>query len=339
MSMDLQTLWFILITVLFIGFFFFEGFDYGVGILLPFISRKDAERRLVINSIGPVWDGNEVWLLTAGGAMFAAFPNWYATLFSGFYLALFLILLALIVRGVAFEFRSKDDRPGWRRLWDWSIFFGSVIPALLFGVAFANIVRGLAIDARMHYVGSFFNLLNPYALLGGLVTLSMFVLQGALFLELKTEGAIRQRAQAVIGKAWIPVLALVFAFVGFSAIATDMFAPLTIVKGAALLIAVSALVFTILSIRAGRYGRAFAGMGIVIAATVALLFGALFPRVMPSSLDSAYNLTIYNASSSPYTLQVMSVIALTLVPIVLAYQAWSYWVFRKRLTTQSKLEY
>jgi cytochrome bd ubiquinol oxidase subunit II len=339
MVMDLQTLWFILITVLFIGFFFFEGFDYGVGILLPFISRQDAERRLVINTIGPVWDGNEVWLLTAGGAMFAAFPNWYATMFSGFYLALFLILFALIMRGVAFEFRSKDNRPGWRRLWDWSIFAGSVIPALLFGVAFANVVRGLAIDAGMHYVGSFFDLLNPYALLGGLVTLSMFVLHGALFLELKTDGAIRQRAQAVIAWAWIPVLALVLAFVGFSAVATDMFSSVTLVKVVALLIAVTALVVTILSIRARHYGRAFAGMGTAIAGTVGLLFAALFPRVMPSSLNAAYNLTIYNASSSAYTLQVMTFIALTLVPIVLGYQAWSYWVFRKRLTAQSKLEY
>ncbi|MCL5273138.1 MAG: cytochrome d ubiquinol oxidase subunit II [Chloroflexi bacterium] len=337
--MDLQTLWFILITVLFIGFFFFEGFDYGVGILLPFISKKDEERRLVINAIGPVWDGNEVWLLTAGGAMFAAFPNWYATMFSGFYLALFLILFALIVRGVAFEFRSKDERPGWRRLWDWSIFIGSAIPALLFGVAFANVVRGLAIDAKMHYVGSFFDLLNPYALLGGLVTLSMFVLHGGLFLELKTDGVIRQRVRAVIARAWIPVLVCVLLFVGFSAVATDMFAALTVVKVAALLIAVIALIFTIISIRAGRYGRAFAGMGVVIAATVGLLFGALFPRVMPSNLGAAYNLTIYNASSSQYTLQVMTVVALTLVPIVLAYQAWSYWVYRKRLTAQSKLEY
>src|SRR5487761_2612236 len=174
--MTLNALWFILIATLFSGFFLLEGFDYGVGMLLPILGRDDADRRVIIQSIGPFWDGNEVWLLTAGGAMFAAFPNWYATMFSGFYLALFLILFALIVRGVAFEFRSKDERPGWRRLWDWSIFVGSLIPALLFDVAFANIVRGLDIDAKMQYVGSFFDLLNPYALLGGLVTLSMFVL-------------------------------------------------------------------------------------------------------------------------------------------------------------------
>ena len=337
--MDLQTLWFILITVLFGGFFLLEGFDYGVGTLLPFIGKNDQERRMVINAIGPVWDGNEVWLLTAGGAMFAAFPNWYATLFSGFYLALFLILLALIVRGVAFEFRSKDDRPGWRRMWDWAIFIGSALPALLWGVAVANIVRGVAIDAGMHFVGSFFDLLNPYALLGGLVTLSIFVLYGALFLEMKTDGLVRQRVQQVARYAWIPVLVLVLAFVGFSAFQTTMFATPSVVKLIALAVAVVALLAAIVMILRKRMGLAFIGTGTAILATVVLLFATLFPRVLPSTLNAAYDLTIYNASSSQYTLQVMSVVALTLVPIVLAYQAWTYWVFRKRLTSQSRLEY
>ena len=337
--MDLQTLWFILITVLFGGFFLLEGFDYGVGILLPFVGKDDKERRMVINAIGPVWDGNEVWLLTAGGAMFAAFPNWYATLFSGFYLALFLILLALIVRGVAFEFRSKDDNPKWRRLWDWSIFIGSALPALLWGVAVANIVHGVAIDDKMHFVGSFFDLLNPYALLGGLVLLSLFVLHGALFLEMKTDGVVRQRVQQVARYAWIPVLVCVLAFVAFSAFQTTMFAPLSVVKVVALVVAVIGLLAAIILIWRKRYGQAFIGTSVTVVATVALLFGTLFPRVMPSTLNAAYDLTIYNASSSQYTLQVMSVIALTLVPIVLAYQGWTYWVFRKRLTSKSRLEY
>ena len=337
--MDLQTLWFILVTVLFCGFFLLEGFDYGVGILLPFVGKQDRERRMVINTIGPVWDGNEVWLLTAGGAMFAAFPNWYATLFSGFYLALFLILVALIVRGVAFEFRSKDERPSWRRLWDGAIFVGSALPALLWGVAVANIVRGVPIDAGMHYAGTFFDLLNPYALLGGLVTLSLFVLYGALFLQVKTDGAVRERVERVARIAWLPVLVLVLAFVAFSAGQTDMFATLNVVKLASLAIAVVALLAAIVAILRKRYGLAFVGTAVTILATVVLLFGTLFPRVMPSSLGAAYDLTIYNASSSQYTLQVMSVIALTLVPVVLAYQAWTYWVFRKRLTAQSHLEY
>ncbi len=337
--MDLQTLWFILITVLFGGFFVLEGFDYGVGVLLPFVGRKDAERRMVINAIGPVWDGNEVWLLTAGGAMFAAFPNWCATLFSGFYLALFLVLLALIVRGVAFEFRSKDDRPGWRAMWDWAIFIGSAVPALLWGVAVANLVRGVAVGAGMRYVGSFFDLLNPYALLGGLVTLSAFVLHGALFLRLKTDGAVCERVERVVRAAWVPVLVLVLAFVGLSAVQTDMFAALSAAKVIALAAAVVALLAAIGLIWVGRFGAAFAGTAVMLVATVVLMFATLYPRVMPSSLGASYDLTIYNASSSPYTLQVMTVIALTLVPIVVAYQAWTYWVFRKRLTTQSKMTY
>jgi cytochrome d ubiquinol oxidase subunit II len=192
--MDLNTLWFILLFVLFVGFFLLEGFDYGVGILLPFLGKDDTDRRLIINTIGPFWDANEVWLITAGGAMFAAFPNWYATMFSGFYLALVLMLVALIVRAVGFEFRSKDRHPTWRQVWDWMIFGGSFVPALLWGVAFGNLIRGLPIDADMNYVGSFWDLLNPYALSGGLATLSAFVLHGALFLSLKTKGEIVERA-------------------------------------------------------------------------------------------------------------------------------------------------
>lgn len=337
--MDLQTLWFILIAVLFTGFFFLEGFDYGVGILLPFAARNDQERRLVINTIGPFWDGNEVWLLTGGGAMFAAFPHWYATLFSGFYLPLFLILMALIVRGVAFEFRSKDRHPNWRRLWDWSIFVGSALPALLWGVAFANVVRGVPIDATMNYVGTFGDLLNPYALLGGLVTFTLFTLHGALFLEMKAGGEVRARVSRALRLLWLPVALLIVGFVLFSAAQTDMFASLTLVKLLALVVAVGGLALAVVMIAQRRFGMAFLGTGLIILGTVVLLFGTLYPRVMPSSLGAQFDLTIYNASSSAYTLQVMTVVALTLVPIVLAYQAWTYWVFRKRLTLESQLEY
>lgn len=340
--MDLQTLqtvWFLLIAVLFTGFLFLEGFDYGVGILLPFVARTDRERRMVINTIGPVWDGNEVWLLTAGGAMFAAFPNWYATLFSGFYLALFLILMALIVRGVAFEFRSKDSNPRWRQLWDIAIFVGSILPALLWGVAFGNLLRGVAIDAKMTYVGTFFDLLNPYALVGGLVTLTLFILHGALFLEIKTEGEVRARTGRVARQCWLPVTVLAVLFVAFSVFQTDILSHLNVVNVVGLLIAVGALLYTGYSIFNRRFAQAFLGTSLTIVGVVALIFGTLFPRVMPSSLGAAFDLTIYNASSSAYTLQVMTVIALTLVPVVLLYQAWSYWVFRKRLTTKSHLEY
>lgn len=337
--MDLQTLWFILIAVLFTGFLFLEGFDYGVGILLPFAAKNDQERRIVINTIGPVWDGNEVWLLTAGGAMFAAFPNWYATLFSGFYLALFLILVALIVRGVAFEFRSKDASPRWRALWDAAIFIGSFLPALLWGVAFGNILRGVAIDATMTYVGSFFDLLNPYALVGGLVTLTLFILHGALFLEMKTDGEIRARVTRMTRQLWLPVTGLAVVFIVFSLFQTDILTHLNPANILGLVAAVGGLLAAGYFIFKARFGRAFLGTGLTIVGVVALIFGTLFPRVMPSSLGAEFDLTIYNASSSAYTLQVMTVIALTVVPIVLLYQAWSYWVFRKRLTAETHLEY
>lgn len=337
--MDLQTLWFILIAVLFTGFLFLEGFDYGVGILLPFVAKNDRERRLVINTIGPVWDGNEVWLLTAGGAMFAAFPNWYATLFSGFYLALFLILMALILRGVAFEFRSKDANPRWRALWDWAIFIGSFLPALLWGVAFGNILRGVALDANMTYVGSFFDLLNPYALLGGLVTLTLFILHGALFLTLKTDGEVHSRVMQIVRRVWLLVVVLAVGFVVYTAAETDILQRLNAANVGGLVLAVGGLLAAGYMLFQQRFGRAFISTGVTIVGVVALIFGTLFPRVLPSSLGAAYDLTIYNASSSAYTLQVMTVIALTMVPIVILYQAWTYWVFRKRLTSESHLEY
>src|SRR5271157_4703000 len=198
----LHDIWFLLIAVLWIGYFVLEGFDFGVGILLPFLGRTDKERRALINAIGPVWDGNEVWVLVAGGATFAAFPQWYATLFSGFYLALFLILVALILRGVAFEYHSKRDSARWRQSWDWAIFVGSAVPALLWGVAFANIVAGVPIDQNKEYTGNLLTLLNPYGLLGGIVTLTLFVTHGASYLALKTEGELRVRAnrtQAIAG--------------------------------------------------------------------------------------------------------------------------------------------
>ena len=337
--MDIQTLWFILIAVLFTGFLFLEGFDFGVGILLPFIAHSDDERRMTINAIGPVWDGNEVWLLTAGGAMFAAFPNWYATLFSGFYLALFAILLALILRGVAFEFRSKDKNLRWRALWDWAIFVGSLLPAILWGVAFANILKGVAIDASMTYVGTFGDLLNVYALVGGLVTLGLFLLHGALFLELKTDGVIRERVSRIARVLWLPVVVIVLVFVALSASNTDLFSRLNPVNVLGLIAAVVALLGVGLGIWRKRYGLAFIGSGVTILGVALVIFATLFPRVMPSTLGAQFDLTIYNASSSNYSLQVMSVIALTLVPVVLLYQGWSYWVFRKRLTAKSQLEY
>ncbi len=328
--MDLNILWFILVAVLFIGFFFLEGFDFGVGMLLPFLGKNDNERRVIINSIGPVWDGNEVWLITAGGALFAAFPNWYATLFSGFYLALFVILVGLIVRGVAFEFRSSDRNPAWRNLWDWMIFIGSFLSALLWGVAVTNLLQGVPIDANMQYVGGFWNLLSPYTLVGGLTTLLVFTLHGALFLTLKTEGVIVERARRVatrVGLLTIPVV-LVLALLTYTN--TDLFA-----KAGAAVVFVGSALFLVLAwllLKSGRNGWAFIANGLTIVFFTVAMFWGLFPRVMVSNLNPDWSLTIYNASSSPYTLKVMTVVALTMVPIVLLYQAWTYWVFRHRVT-------
>lgn len=337
--MDLNTIWFILIGVLFTGFFFLEGFDFGVGILLPFLGKEDKERRIIINTIGPHWDANEVWLVTAGGAMFAAFPHWYATLFSGFYLALFLMLLTMILRGVAFEFRSKDKNPRWRSWWDWMIFVGSLVPALLWGVAMANLLRGVPIDASMTYVGGFFNLLNPFALLCGLTFVLVFTLHGAIFLTLKTGGQISERARAAAKALWIPAVVLLVLALGVGYFGTGMAARLGVVPVVVPLIAVLALLLASWFLYCERAGLAFVLTGMTVAFTTITLFMGLYPRVMVSSLSPDWSLTIYNASSSPYTLKVMSIVALILVPIVLAYQAWSYWIFRQRLVRESPLEY
>lgn len=336
---DLNIIWFILVAVLFIGFFVLEGFDYGVGILLPFLAKNDQERRIVINTIGPFWDGNEVWILTAGGAIFAAFPHWYATMFSGFYLPLVLMLFALIVRGVAFEFRSKDRHPTWRSVWDWALFAGSAVPALLWGVALGNLLRGVPIDQNMTYVGGFFNLLNPFALLGGLLSLSIFTLQGAIFLSLKTEEQIMERAVAATKKVGPVATVIVFLFVILGYFLTDAFTRLGVNPGLIPIAAGGVLLAAGWFIHQSRLGWAFIMNTLAIVFSMITIFMSLFPRVIVSSLNPDWSLTIYNASSSPYTLKVMSIVALIFVPIVLLYQGWTYWVFRERVGRHSALEY
>lgn len=327
--MELTTVWFIIIAFLWTSYFFLEGFDFGVGILLPVLGRDDVERRVLINTIGPVWDGNEVWLLVAGGAMFAAFPEWYATLFSGFYLPLLLILLALIVRGVAFEYRGKKDDARWRSRWDKAIFWGSLLPAFLWGVAFANIVRGVPLAADHEYAGTLLDLLNPYALLGGLTTTILFVLHGAVFLALKTSGGIRTQARRVATGAVAAAITAGGSFLLITQLQHGKPVTWLTAGGAAagLLVAAAAN-------RRGREGWAFIGTGAAIVLAVATLFTALFPDVMPSTLGSG-GLTTQNAASTGYTLKIMTWVAVVFTPIVLIYQGWTYWVFRKRIGTSS----
>ncbi|WP_322984427.1 cytochrome d ubiquinol oxidase subunit II [Streptomyces sp. S584] len=326
--MELHDVWFVLIAVLWTGYFFLEGFDFGIGVLTKLLARDRKERRVLINTIGPVWDGNEVWLLSAGGATFAAFPEWYATLFSGFYLPLLLILICLIVRGVAFEYRAKRPEERWQTNWEHAIFWTSLIPAVLWGVAFGNIVRGVKIDADMEYVGNLWDLLNPYAILGGLVTLFLFTFHGAVFAALKAVGDIRARARGLALKLGLATAVLALGFLAWTQ--ADNGNGWSLV---AMITAVASLVVAIGAIAAGREGWSFALSGVTITAAVAMLFLTLFPNVMPSSLNDAWNLTVSNASSSPYTLKIMIWCAGIATPVVLLYQGWTYWVFRKRIGT------
>ena len=337
--MDLNTLWFVLVAVLFVGFFILEGFDYGVGILLPFLGKDDAERRRIVNAIGPFWDGNEVWILTAGGAIFAAFPHWYATLFSGFYLALLLILVAMIVRVVAFEFRSKDKNPTWRATWDWMIFTGSAVPALLWGVAFGNLLQGVPIDAGKNFTGGFFDLLSPYTIIAGLTSLTVFITHGAIFLNLKSTDPIRSRSTAIVKKVGPAATVLVVLFAITTYLWTDAFTRLGVNPGLVPVLAVGSLLAAGALIHRESMGWAFVMTCVTIAFSTATIFMALYPRVMVSSLDPAWSLTIYNASSTPYTLRIMTIVALVFVPVVLLYQGWTYWVFRHRVSADTKLEY
>jgi cytochrome bd ubiquinol oxidase subunit II len=330
----LQTLWFVLIAVLWIGYFVLEGFDFGVGMLLRVLGRDQVEKRMIIHTIGPVWDGNEVWLITAGGATFAAFPGWYASLFSGFYLALFLILAALIVRGVSFEFWGKDDSPRWRATWEWTTIIGSGAAALLWGVGFADIVHGVPMNASHNVTASLLDLLHPYALLGGLTTLTLFLSHGAIFLTLRTPEDMAARARALAARTSIVSVVLMGGFVLWTALDQDTGGgKLSAQAIAVVAVALAAFVPKMLSGRSragGRDGWAFALSAGAIALLFASLFVWLYPLALPST-SAANDLTLVAASSSHYTQTVMTVVAIVFLPIVLAYQAWTYWVFRHRL--------
>ncbi|ANG86438.1 cytochrome d ubiquinol oxidase subunit II [Microbacterium aurantiacum] len=331
--MDLAYLWFWIVGIFFIGYFVLDGFDFGVGMSLPFLGKNDVSRRQIINTIGPVWDLNETWVIVAGAVLFAAFPNWYATLFSGFYLPLLLILLALIVRGVSFEYRHQRDSLQWKRRFDTMIVVGSAVPSLLWGVAFANIVQGVPIDADMEFTGTLLTLLNPYGLLGGVTTLLLFFTHGLYFIALKTDDPVRGDARRLAGRAGMLTIVVAAAFLVWTIfIAAGREAPLLVSVIAAAAVAAVCLIMSVLFNARDREGWAFGFGAATIVTAVLSLFFALFPYVMPSSTDPAYSLTIDNASSTDYTLTIMSWAALIFLPMIVLYQGWTYWVFRKRVT-------
>ncbi|WP_232696048.1 cytochrome d ubiquinol oxidase subunit II [Brevibacillus daliensis] len=337
--MALNEIWFILVAVLFIGFFFLEGFDFGVGMATKFLAKTDMERRVLINSIGPFWDANEVWLITAGGAMFAAFPHWYATLFSGYYFPLVILLLALIGRGVSFEFRHKGHTQKWKDSWDNVIFIGSLLPPFLFGVVFAGLIKGLPIDVNMEMQAGLFDMVNVYTVVGGItVTLLCFV-HGLMFTTLRTVGDLQNRARAMAKKMLVPLAALLALFGIMTYFMTDVFEVRGIVLTAMAILGVIAFVLIGFFASKKRDGWAFSMSGAVIVLGISSVFVGLFPRVMISSIDSAFSLTVQNAASGAYSLKIMTIVAFTLLPFVLGYQIWSYFVFHKRVNEKEHLEY
>lgn len=326
----LPTIWFVAIAVLWTGYLFLEGFDLGVGMLMKVFARNNAERRVLLNTIGPVWDGNEVWLLTAGGATFAAFPLWYASLFSALYLPLLVVLVALIFRAVAFEYRGKVDTDRWRATWDWAIGLGSFFAAFGVGAALALTTTGLPLNANGDRVGGPLSWFSGYAVLGGLGVVGFSLLHALAFIALKTDGGIRRRAR----RWFVRLLPLLLLPVAAWALAIQWEAgkPWT---WAAVLLAVAAAAAAWLLARSGAEGRAFLALGTFLVLGTTAIFGAVFPVVLPSTIDAAFNLTVTNASSSDYTLGLMSIVAAVGLPLVIAYQAWTYWVFRRRVSTAS----
>lgn len=337
--MSLNELWYILIAVLFIGFFVLEGFDFGVGSVVRFLGKNDHEKQVYIKTIGPFWDANEVWLITAGGAMFAAFPHWYATMFSGFYVPLVFMLLALIVRGVSFQFRNQLETPRWRNTWDWTLFVGSLLPPILWGVVLANFMTGMPINEDMEMTGGFLQFLHPFALLGGIMFLSLCVTHGLQFITIRTTSTLQERARAV-GKWLAPItIILVLLFVVFGAIKTDIFTYHGSMWIIVPILAIITLIASALLNGKGLDGWAFFMTTATMILLTASIFIGMFPRIMISSINEAYSLTIMNAASGAYTLKIMTYVSLSLLPFVLGYQGWSYYIFHKRIQKNDKVDY
>ena len=320
--------WFIVIAILWTGFFILEGFDFGAGMLHSVVGRTDAERRAAINTIGPLWDGNEVWLIVAGAAMFAAFPGWYATMFSGMYLALVLLLMSLIIRGVAFEYRGKRDAASWRRTWDWALTVGSVLAPLLIGIALGDLLAGLPIDSAQNFTGSFWDLFQPYGVWTGVTLVLVCALHGATFLSLKTTGGMLERSRVLARRVAPFTGAFVIGFI----IWTHVTASTTFFLNVIELLAILAVIAAAWLVYAGRDGWAFTATAVTIAACILAIFVDLYPNLMVSSTNPAYNLTVHNAASPPYSLKAMTVVVVIFLPLVLLYQAWTYYVFRKRVS-------
>jgi len=328
--MSLVPFWFILIAVLWTGFFILEGFDFGVGMLHGAVGRNDAERRAAINTIGPLWDGNEVWLIVAGAAMFAAFPGWYATMFSAFNLALVLLLAALIARGLSFEYRGKRDSPHWRRTWDWLLTVSSLLAPLLIGLALGDLLAGLPVNSSQNYTGSFWDLFQPYGLFTGVTLVAVCALHGATFLSLKTTGDMYQRSRSLARRIAPFTTAAVIGF----AIWTHVAHSDTFFLNPIELLAILAVLAAFWLVNDGRDGSAFAATTVTMASAIVAIFVGLYPNVMVSSTSAANNLTAYNTASPAYPLKVMSVVAIILLPVVLGYQAWTYYVFRRRVSAR-----
>jgi cytochrome d ubiquinol oxidase subunit II len=325
--MGLAVVWFVLVALLWTGFFVLEGFDFGVGMLHTAVGRSDEERQLAVDSIGPLWDGNEVWLIVAAAGMFAAFPGWYATLFSGFYLPLVLLLVALIVRGVSFEYRDKRESPRWRRTWSLLTTLGSFVAPFVIGIALGDLVRGVPIDAQQNFTGTVLDLFNPYSLFVGLTVVALCVTHGATFLALKVGGDVRDRARTVARRS-APLTALAVLVLVFW---TQNVADRGVIPGLVPVAGVLTAGATALLVRRGQEGWAFASTTLAMAATISMIFLSLYPRVMVSSSGSQFDLTVQNTASSSYALTVMSVVAAVFFPLVLVYQGWTYYVFRRRL--------
>jgi len=336
---SLNEFWYLLVSILFVGFIFLEGFDFGIGMVSRFLGRNDLERRAFINTIGPFWDANEVWLISAIGAMFAAFPNWYATLLSGSYVLFVLLLLSLIGRGVAFEFRGKVEKQAWKNAWDWVIFFGSLFPPLIFGILFSALMKGLPVERNMQMNAGFSDIVNLYTITGG-VTLTMLCLwHGLIFATIRTMDDIRDRSRKVAMKL-LPINALLLLiFSGMTFFETDLFSNHSRLMLYTFFIGIFVYLLAGFFLTRKKDGWAFAMSGLILILSISSIFAGLFPNVLVSSINESYSLTIHNAASGNYSLKIMSYAAIGLLPFVLGYQIWSYYVFRKRVDHKEHMEY